>query len=138
MGIGVGGGGESESGSACAGNVDDDDFETLENDAVELGSAMIHEGTMIVSDSGWILDGVWAATRNEDLDCADVLVCVPPFYPHGALEKVMIFDYEARGFLLHLSNLDVGVLGLDFRRKTLDLCVADFEWGFLSDKIRAG
>lgn len=137
VGIGVGDGGVgSESGFACAGTVDDD-FEILDDDSVELESATIDEKTVIVSDFGWILDGVLAVRRSEDLDCADVLVRIPFSYSHDALEKVMIFDNDVRAFLHHLPNPDVGVSGLDFHRKTLDLYGADFRWGFLSDTIRA-
>lgn len=136
VGIGVGDGAGSESGSACAGTVDDD-FETLGNGAAKLESAMIREKLTTVFDCGWILDGVWAVTRSEHQNCADVLVCIPLFYPHDALEKVKTFDCDAQIFSHHLSNPDVGVWGLDFRRKAVDLYVADSHWDFLSDTIRA-
>lgn len=138
VGIGDGDGVGSESGSACAVTVDDDDyFETLDNGAVGLESAMIREKAAIVFDSGYSLGGVWAVTQNEDLGCADVLVYVPLLYPHDALGKVNAFDYDPQAFPHPLSSLDVGVWGLDFRRKILDLYVAVSQWGFLSDTVRA-
>ena len=134
-GIGVGDGVGTESGFACAGTVDDD-FEILDHDTVELESATIDEKTVIVSDFGWILDGVLAVTRSGDPDCADVLVRIPFSCPHDALEKAMTFGNDARTFPHHLPNPDVGVSGLDCHRKILDLYGGDFRWGFLNDTSR--
>lgn len=137
MGIGFGDGAGSESDFACAETVDDD-FDHLEIDVVELENVMIREKTMTDFDFGCFLDGMWVGMRNENEDYPDVPVCISLFYLRDASEKVKTFYCDVASFPHHRSNSDVGVLGLDFRQKLLDPYVADFEWGFLSDKIRAG
>lgn len=143
MGIGGGDGVGSESGFACAEIFvvvvvdDDDDFGVLGGGFVGLESVMARGKKVIVFGAGWILVGVRAVTQNDDLDCADVLVYVHLSYPHDASEKAMTFGNDAQAFPHRLSNPDVGVWGLDFRRKILELYVADSGRGFLSDTVRA-
>lgn len=91
----------------------------------------------MVCDSVWVLDRVWVAMRNENLDGGDVHDYNHLWHPHVGLAKARFSDGDAQRAHCHWLNPYGAALGVGFLRMSLSSYFDDFEVDFVSDRNRS-